>query len=233
MKKNKLFDEHKMYFFKAISIILFIIFIIILTVFVVFFIDYKIVDDDNEISNISSRSIIETDLNDGIIIGDKNVYTSIIIYNDYDSPYCKKFHKDIYLKLIEDYVHTNKAKIILKNIILGENHIEALNAINGLYCADEQRGAYQMHNLIYRHKKFDNNNLINHSKTIGLNQTEFQTCFLTQKYNDVIETSIKINQNITIVPTVIIGEEVIEGPKPYAVYQKAIENILPNQLNTN
>jgi len=73
---------------KLTGIYLFIFNLILLVIFAGFVIENKVVDTN---VNFLDKNIFDIRERDDILIGDKNANLTIVLYNDYDSPFCKKF----------------------------------------------------------------------------------------------------------------------------------------------
>jgi len=70
------------------------------------------------------------------ILGDKNAPITLVEFGDYQCFFCNKFFHETEDKIVNEYVHTGKVKMIFKDYtIIGS---DSVTAAHGSHCADEQ-----------------------------------------------------------------------------------------------
>lgn len=59
-------------------------------------------------------------------IGDKNAPNTMVLFYDYQCPFCKQFEQGVSPKLVQDYVDTGKLRIVFKDFqFLGNDSMDA------------------------------------------------------------------------------------------------------------
>ncbi len=59
-------------------------------------------------------------------IGDKNAPTTVVLFYDYQCPFCKQFEQGVTPQLIANYVKTGKTKVVFKDFqFLGNDSLDA------------------------------------------------------------------------------------------------------------
>jgi len=212
---------------KLTGIYLFIFNLILLVIFAGFVIENKVVDTN---VNFLDKNIFDIRERDDILIGDKNANLTIVLYNDYDSPFCKKFDKKNYQKLEEEYIDTGKINIIVRNFMLGEVHKESLIKGQIVKCVREQNITSQIHEEIFQYKKLDDKDMQDISINSNIDYNLFTSCVKSENYFDdmLYNTKEAKELNITVVPTFFIQDKKIDGVQPYFVMKKILDKELKN-----
>jgi protein-disulfide isomerase len=76
----------------------------------------------------------------------------MIIYSDFQCPFCGQFARDTLPALEKRYVDTGKVQLVFRHEPL-ENHRFAMNAAEIAECAGDQGQFWQMHDLLFQHQK--------------------------------------------------------------------------------
>jgi protein-disulfide isomerase len=168
---------------------------------------------------------------DDISIGKSDAPVTIIEYFSYLCGYCKQFEDDVKPKIIENYIQTGKAKLILRLFPpyeLGQ----------AILCANDQEKFLEYHNYLFANnadiKSIDD--LKGFAKNIGLNESDFNQCLDSGKYksraeewyaqgtNDLIKAGIAEDKIGT--PAFFINGEAVIGLMPYEGFAKKVEKYL-------
>lgn len=164
-------------------------------------IDNNIQIEDQNVAQESVSPITSEDR----VIGNNNAKISIIIYGDFQCPFCgaitgldnnapiiNKLRQqdpnwEPYLPKIRDnYIKDGKIKLAYRDYpFLGEGSLKTAEAG---YCANEQGKFWEYHDYIYANQNtgentFSNSNLKTYAKILGLNQLSFNTCLDSGKYS--------------------------------------------------
>lgn len=185
-------------------------------------------DTDAKLKNIDSKIF-----KDDIQIGKSDAPVTIIEYFSYLCGYCKLFEGEVKPKIIENYIQTGRAKLILRVFPpyeLGQ----------AVLCANEQGKFSEYHNYLFDNsdkiQKMDD--LKTFAKNIGLDESQFNQCLDSEKYktraedwyNQGISDFKKANiaQDKQGTPAFFINGEPIIGLVPYDDFAKIIEGKLGN-----
>lgn len=162
------------------------------------------------------------------MLGSDNASLTLVLFTDYESPFCRKFDTKVLDKIEEEYVDTGKVRIIIKDSPTPEIHKNSMVASQAVKCANEQNLGFELQDLFFTHKKLDNDKIYSCAEEIGVEMDSFSECLDSQKYvNDVLISMEEAKEyDVKIVPTLFVGDVKIEGLKSYRTIEKVIEEEL-------
>lgn len=168
---------------------------------------------------------------DDIQIGNVDASVKIIEYYSYLCGYCKVFEDETKPRIMENYITTGKAKLILRPFPpyeLGQ----------AVLCAKEQDKFLEYHNYLFDNvenlQKADD--LKTFAKDAGLDESKFNQCYDSGKYksraeewykqgmSDMEKANVPADQRGT--PAFFINGEPIIGAQPYDKFVEVIEKKL-------
>jgi hypothetical protein len=82
-------------------------------------------------------------------MGSAQAKIGIVEFSDYQCPYCRGFHDQVFPKLKMEYVDTGIAQFIHKDLPLKSLHPQALPAALAASCAGAQQRFWPMHEALY------------------------------------------------------------------------------------
>ena len=209
--------------------------VVVLAVLVLF---YQIPTNSEYLEQNSERQIGTVDTSYGSpIMGSSDAPITIIEFGDYQCPNCKKWFLNTKPDIITNYIDSGKANLVFVDIaFLGKDSVPASVAT---YCAEEQGKYWDYHGFLYSNQlSIDNgwansDSLKGYASNLGLNMDMFVSCLDTSKYQKRVEfnTEEALRNGVTGTPTFfIVGpdnmQEKINGPQPFAVFEKIIESML-------
>ena len=191
-----------------------------------------------------------------LFLGEKNAKISVILYEDFQCPFCaavtglqENSQAIDYLKqrdaswspfvlgLKNDFVNTRKVKLAYRNYpFLGA---ESNQAYEASLCAKEQGKFFEYHDYLFANHKGENNgdfsdaNLKSFAGILGLNQVDFDSCLDSDKYSNAVEETKKKAEEAGVKGTpkgFILKNgklvDTIDGALPYSMVKTKIENAL-------
>ena len=174
-------------------------------------------------------------------IGDPNAKIKIEEYSDFQCPFCRIFFENTEKALVEQYVADGTVYFVYHSFgaFIGA---ESGQAAEAAYCAGDQGKFWEMHDIIFANQTGENvgaytdRRLVAFAERLELNMTDFNDCFDSSKYADLIDEDMKngITAGIKATPSFIMtytvnGEEktvLIEGAQTIDVFQQNIEAAL-------
>ncbi len=184
----------------------------------------KVLPLKNLIKNISS---------DAERVGNKNAKVVVVAFEDFQCPYCKKFHDETYDKLKKEFIDTGKILFVHYDMaFLGP---ESTSAGEASLCAAEQGKFWEYRDVLYKNQvsehnvgNFNDENLLKFAKSIGLDGSKFSECVSADKYVDQINgaRSFAESYGIGSTPTFVVNGEMIRGARQYAEFSTVINNAL-------
>jgi len=166
------------------------------------------------------------------VLGDQNAPVTIIIYSDFQCPFCEKFFKETESVLREKYIKTGKVKFIYRDFaFLGQESFWAASAAR---CAGEQGKFWQYHDYLYNSQRgenqgaFSRDNLKSFAAALGLEKEKFSTCLDSEKYTDSIQQETKAGGEAGVqgTPASFVNETLYAGALPVTTFTQIIDNEL-------
>lgn len=148
--------------------------------------------------------------------GDKNAPVQLIVYSDFECPFCAQFTDT--LKEVEKEF-AGKVAIAFRHFPLAI-HPEAMPAALASECASEQGKFWEMHDKLFADNKagdFNTEQFKKDAADLGLDAARFNQCLDTEKYKDKILGQMLEGRNLSITgtPTIFINGEVLPGAYPF------------------
>lgn len=169
---------------------------------------------------------------------DINNPIQIIVYSDFECPYCAQFEDT--LKQVRDEFN-DKVVIAFRHYPLF-SHSQAMSAAIASECAGEQGKFWEMHDQLFADNIDENFNLLQFkedAKALGLDQIKFNQCLDTEKYKEKVESEMLEGKNAGAIgtPTIFINNEIYPGAYPYEDFtqpdgteEKGLKSIIEEKL---
>ena len=179
----------------------------------------------------SKYEIIKSKTDEEIFLGNKDAKIVVIEYASMTCIHCANFHKEVYPKIKENYIDTNKIKFIFRDFPLDK---QALFGSVLAKCAPKEKYFDFVKLILNTQKKWissDNafqDKLKNIGKLAGLNENKINTCFKDEQIVDNIlksRSDAEKKYNITSTPSLIINEKKYSAMS-YEAFEKIIENLI-------
>lgn len=157
--------------------------------------------------------------------GDKNAKATMVVYSDFECPYCSKHH-DTIKQVISEY--GNKVFVVWKNFPLS-SHANAENAANAAECAAEQGKFWEYADKLFANQ--ENFGAALWTKLAGelkLNISKFNSCASAKTYQAKIDADLDegVANGVEGTPATFINGQLISGALPFANFQQIIDGIL-------
>jgi protein-disulfide isomerase len=101
-------------------------------------------------------------------LGSPTARLAMIVFSDFECPFCGKFAKETWPLLRAEFVDSGKMVVVFRNLPL-PIHASASNAAIAALCAGREGRFWPMHDLIFRDRsKLSDSDLANAAKEAGL-----------------------------------------------------------------
>ena len=179
----------------------------------------------------SKYEIIKAKTDEEMFLGNKDAKIVVIEYASMTCIHCANFHKEVYPKIKENYIDTNKIKFIFRDFPLDK---QALFGSVLTKCAPKEKYFDFVKLILNTQKKWiasDNtfqDKLKNIGKLAGLNENKINTCFKDEQIVDNIlksRSDAEKKYNITSTPSLIINEKKYSAMS-YETFEKIIESLI-------
>ncbi len=171
--------------------------------------------------------------------GSPDAPITIVEYSDFQCPFCLR-HFQQTLPQLQSYIDAGQVRYIFKDFPIHSIHPQAQKAHESARCARELGGNeafWTMHDLLFMNQEqwAGNANHVAVFKSLAtemeLPQAEFDECLDSGRFADAVNT--QVNEGVQLgvrgTPSFFINGQSLVGAQPFAVFQQAIEALLPGQ----
>jgi protein-disulfide isomerase len=165
-------------------------------------------------------------------LGAADAPVEVLVYLDYQCPYCKRFADGPEQQLREEYVAGGQVRLVVHNLaFIGD---ESTWAAEAAACAAEQGRFWDYHDKLFAEQgaenggAFDRDNLKQYAAELGLDTASFNQCLDSDRYESVVrdERAVAQRRQIQATPTIVVNGQLIENGANYTVLKAAIEAAL-------
>jgi protein-disulfide isomerase len=101
----------------------------------------------------------------------------MIVFSEFECPFCATFAKDTWPSLLENYVEPGRLLVAYRHFPLEQIHPNAMAAGKAAECAGRANQFWQMHDVLFRQPRpLDPDHFSDLAATLGLDVTSFDTC---------------------------------------------------------
>lgn len=185
-------------------------------------------------------SAIRLDTGESPSRGDSAAPLVLIDFSDYQCPYCGKFFRETYPKLVSDYVESGKVRYVFRDFPIETLHPQALKAAEAARCAGDQGRYWAMHDLLFSDQDaLSEADLVDRSRKLALDRGAFQSCLGSGRHAAAVRQSVMEGQSIGVsgTPAFFIGRaqpgktemtvlRALSGARPYTEFQAVLDSLL-------
>jgi len=165
------------------------------------------------------------DEDDDPVLGDKNAPVTIVSFEDYQCPFCKRAFDQTFPQLKKEYIDTGKVKYVYRDFPLSF-HPQANAAAEASECANEQDKFWDYHDEIFNNQATLGRDLyIQLAEQLDLDVDQFTQCIDDGKYKQEVQADASYGSQIGVsgTPTFFINGIKLVGAQPFAAFQQIIE----------
>jgi protein-disulfide isomerase len=167
-------------------------------------------------------------------LGDPNATITLVEFADYRCPFCEKFHKESFDKIVTNYIDTGKVKYLFKDFVVNDRgeYKGSAQASVATYCAAEQDKYWEFSKEIYKNFKPEPQHWITlESLTQFANNVQivdvekFKSCVESNKYQDLVQQNKLLATSLGLTGTpsfaILKGDKIqsiVPGAIPYEVF---------------
>lgn len=165
-------------------------------------------------------------------IGPADAPITIVEFSDYQCPFCRRWHDQVYEPLLAAY--PGKIKLVYRHLPLTSIHPDAMSAAEAAMCAGEQGAYWKYHDRLFSSETLGTSTYLQYAEDLGLNMTKFEACLTDHKYQQTIQTDsdFAINLGINSTPTFFINGLAVVGAQPLDVFKQVIDKELKGEIPT-
>ncbi|MEJ2212460.1 MAG: thioredoxin domain-containing protein [Anaerolineae bacterium] len=165
-------------------------------------------------------------------LGAADAPVEVLVYLDYQCPYCKRFAEGPEQQLREEYVVSGQVRLVVRNLaFIGD---ESTWAAEAAACAAEQDRFWDYHDKLFAEQRAENSgafsrdNLKQFAADLGLDTASFDQCLDSDRYENMVrdERAEAQRRRIQATPSILVNGQLIENGANYTVLKAAIEAAL-------
>ena len=170
----------------------------------------------------------------GRIQGDTKATLWVIEMSDFQCPYCKRWHDEVYPVLKREYVDKGLVRMAYLQFPLASIHPHAEPAALASMCAAEQDKFWPMHDKLFQTQNRWNSlpsaaaYFDSLAVAAGVNAVRWRGCMRDRHVARVVHADIQraTNFGVRSTPTFLVGNKVIQGAQPIDSFRTAINSQL-------
>lgn len=175
------------------------------------------------------QKLVKVEVGDLPVLGESKAKVTVVVFSDYQCPFCEKFFKESEPFIREQYVKSGKVKIAWRDFaFLGPESFWSAEAAR---CASDQGQFWQYHDLLFNrqsgenHGAFSKENLKKFAGELGLKQQEFDFCLDSGKYTQAVKDDTDYGRTVGVdsTPYVFVSGEAVVGAQPFEVFKEVID----------
>ncbi len=175
----------------------------------------------------------------GTTAGNPTAPVKMDLFEDFQCPACRAYTEDTERQVIDTYVKTGKVYYVFHQYpFIDTNSVtkESQQAANASMCAADQGRFWDYHDMLFANwngenqGSFTNKRLAAFAQALGLNMSQFNTCFNANTHKAEIDKDFALGQSmgVTGTPSIFVdGKEVKPGYVPsFQDIQQAVDAAL-------
>jgi len=168
---------------------------------------------------------------DDPVYGPDSAPITIIEFSDFECPYCKKWHLEVWPRLLEAY--PEQIRLVYRDFPLTNIHANAIPAASAANCAGEQDHYWEFNELLYNTKDSLNKSVYQaFANDLNLDTDSFSECLESGRQNDEIMADFEFAANIGVssTPTFFVNGIPVVGAQPFEVFSQLIDSELAGEI---
>lgn len=164
-------------------------------------------------------------------LGPANAPITIVEFSDYECPYCRQWHDEVYHRLLQDY--KDKIRFVYRDYPLSGLHPDAISAAESAYCAGEQGAYWQYHDLLFSGQyALGLDSYQKYASSLKLDMAKFTDCLNKRRYQAEVQSNYQFAANLGVssTPTFFINGLALVGAQSYDVFKQVIDMELAGKI---
>jgi protein-disulfide isomerase len=173
----------------------------------------------------------EIPVDDDPMLGLSDAPITIVEFSDYECPYCRRWHTDVYPSLLETY--GDQIRFVYRDFPLESIHANAKPAAEAANCAYEQGAFWEYHDKLFGMQLgLSSQAYQEYASQLELDEAAFQECIESGRYQEEVQSDFEFAANLGVrsTPTFFINGIAVVGAQPFEVFQEVIERELAGEI---
>lgn len=163
--------------------------------------------------------------------GRDNAPITIIEFSDFECPYCRKWHLEVWPLIQKEY--KNKVRLVYRDFPLENIHFNATPAAAAANCANEQDAYWEFNDALFSMKyDFSVSTYQRYAQELNLDMDAFNECIESKRYNEEILADLNYARSLGVqsTPTFFVNGLAVVGAQPYELFEFIIEKELAGEI---
>ena len=168
---------------------------------------------------------------DDPVWGPQDAPITIIEFSDYECPYCRKWHVEVWPQLQATY--GDQIRLVYRDFPLTNIHANATPAAAAANCALEQDMYFPFSEKLFEMKlNLGRTTYQSYAEELGLDMDSFNECLESGRYLDEVEADYQYAAELGIrsTPTFFINGIPVVGAQPFDVFKTVIDKELAGEF---
>jgi protein-disulfide isomerase len=170
-------------------------------------------------------------IDDDPILGPSTAAITIIEFSDYECPYCRKWHLEVFPRLRQKY--PDQLRFVFRDFPLTSIHPNAVPAANAANCANDQGKFWEFNEALFSMQAGLNTKAYQmYAEELELDMDEFNECFSSGRYEAEVMADLEWAAQLGVrsTPTFFLNGIALVGAQPYEVFEQVIEKELAGEI---
>ncbi len=170
-------------------------------------------------------------VDDDPFLGSNDAPITIIEFSDYECPYCRQWHSEVYTRLMDTY--GDQIRFVYRDFPIESIHPNARSAAEAANCANELGVFWDFHDKLFSMELgLGSEAYQEYASQLGLDSGEFQECIDSGRYQQEVRADFDFASNLGVrsTPTFFINGIAVVGAQPFEVFQQVIEKELAGEI---
>lgn len=170
------------------------------------------------------------------VLGQEDAEVTLILYEDFECPFCKRFEQNTFPQIKENYIETGRVKAVWKDFPLTQLHPWSDDAAKTMECVYRKGGNdafWSVKNKVFANQdSLSQENVESQIKSWasegGVSESELEACLENGDPMEEVNADRQEGENFDVsgTPTVFVGHKKIVGAQPYSNFENEIEAAL-------
>ncbi len=193
--------------------------------------DYlKMLRADSNVVVLLSAPRVEVASDPARVRGNSKAPVMIVEFSDYQCPYCHSVEPTV-KELLTKY--GDKVSLSYRDFPLTAIHSQAMISAEASRCALEQGKFWEYHDQLFTSSKLEKNDLIEYARNLKLDDKQFDSCLVSEKYKADIEKDEQEGRKAGVngTPGFFINGVFLNGAQPKDSFTRVIDDELARKNN--
>jgi protein-disulfide isomerase len=162
----------------------------------------------------------------------------LIIFSDYECPFCAAFARETLPKIDAEFVASGKVSVVFRQFPLERIHKEAVNIAKVSVCAGRAGRFWEMHDLLFMARPVGNlNTFLSDAGQVGIEPKVLRSCIADYATEAIVKADVEEGRRLGLTGTpaflagirdgaAVLVTKKLAGARPYEDFREMLEQLL-------